>query len=115
MNIKLRTSDNYEQSPEDHEHPYGVSETVPDQSMTVLELLDRHQRGLPIKQNLNGYYSEDDLINIKTLDLVEIQDMRENLASQTKHLRKQLSDEEQQLRDKKLLEKAISPPNTEGE
>lgn len=88
----LRTSTTYEPVEDYNEHPTGPSQTVPDQSMTVLELLDRHQRGLPVKQNQNAYYSDDDLPNIKAMDLVDIQEMREELSEQSKYLRKKIKD-----------------------
>jgi len=97
----IRTSMTFRLNENDVEHPYGVSQTVPDQSYTLLELLDRHQRGLPIRVS-NPLYSDDDLPNIKAMDLVDIQEMREDLAYNTKQLQKKLKqkqlDQQEQLK-----------------
>ena len=92
MRANLRTSQNFELSPEDIESPTGISQTVPDQSMTVNELLDRHQRGLPIKAYDPVYY-DDDVPNIHAMDLVDIAEMREELSERSAYLRKKLKDE----------------------
>jgi hypothetical protein len=57
------------------------SMTVPDETMSMREILVRYAKGLPIDGGRNVYYDEnDDLPDIKTLDLAE----RQQLAEQYK-------------------------------
>ena len=55
------------------------SQTVPDQTMTIKEILERYAKGLPIGGGLEPIYGEDDTngINPRTLDLVDIQEIKE--------------------------------------
>jgi len=57
--------------------------TVPDQTMNIRTILERYSRGLPVGGRTDIYYDEeDDMPDIRSLDLAEIQEMREN-AKQT--------------------------------
>ena len=55
------------------------SQTVPDQTMSIKEILERYAKGLPIGGGLEPIYEEDDTngINPRTLDLVDIQEIKE--------------------------------------
>lgn len=60
------------------------SKTVPNQSMTIKELIDRHARGLPISGNgaQPTYTGADGLgIDTRTLDLSELQELREKVQN----------------------------------
>jgi len=55
------------------------SMTVPDQSMTVREIMDRYARGLDVGGQQNELWEDEDGsdgINPKTLDLVDLQIMK---------------------------------------
>ncbi|WNK14803.1 MAG: hypothetical protein [Microvirus sp.] len=93
---KLRNSMNY--NPADEENSprsfSPLSLTIPDQTMSIRTLIERHTRGLPIVGNnsIPQYDPEPilDGINIKTLDLSELNDLKDALASErdailTKH------------------------------
>jgi len=54
------------------------SMTVPDQTMSIRTILERHARGLPVGGRLDEYYDEeDDLPDPRTLDLAERQELEE--------------------------------------
>lgn len=56
------------------------SMTVPDQSMSIKTILERYARGLPVGGRLDEYYDEDDIMpDYRTLDLSEIQELREEV------------------------------------
>lgn len=77
------------------------SMTVPDQAMSMAEILSRFARGLPIEAGRVPIYDEEnDLPDIRTLDLVE----RADLAEQ---YRNELS--EYARNAKKPLEAAVAP------
>ena len=59
----------------------GKSETVPDEGLTVKELMERHTRGIgsPIREGL--YLDEYGLEVPRITDLTDIQEMRERLRS----------------------------------
>lgn len=72
------------------------SMAVPNQSLTVREILARHTRGLPVTGNINSYYdeNEDDIYmpDIKTLDLSEIDDYKAKYADILKRRKKDIDD-----------------------
>lgn len=82
------------------------SMTIPDQSMTVAELVERNKRGLPLGGGRVPMYStdpENDFVpDIAKMDLAEIQEMREGLAAQIAEGKDKLSKIEQNRRDHKM-------------
>lgn len=64
--------------------------TVPDQSLTVQEILDRFTRRLPTPHTPNLVYSDDDFPDIRTLDLAEIQQLREDNLNEIKALEQEV-------------------------
>ena len=54
------------------------SETLPDQTMSIREILIRHAKGLPVADEKEPLWDEDETsqgINPKTLDLVDLQEL----------------------------------------
>ena len=68
---------NYEEHPgKQFDQP---SMTVPDQSMTIREIMDRYARGLDVGGKMEELWEDEDGsdgINPKTLDLVDLQIMK---------------------------------------
>lgn len=65
--------------------------TVPDQTMSLRELLHRHTRGLPLHHvERPTYYNENETIDLKTLDLVDIQDLKDNIQENIEDLSNQI-------------------------
>lgn len=64
------------------------SMTQPDQAMSIREILERFSRGLPIEgQKVPIYDEENDLPDIKTLDLAERQELKENYQAELAAMR----------------------------
>lgn len=56
------------------------SQTIPDQTMSLKEIIERHTRGLPALGREPIYHGDDiEIPNFSTMDLAEQQEMRENL------------------------------------
>lgn len=105
----FRTLWNSKEFPKRYERPTKPSETVPDMSMSVSQILDRHQKGYPIPAGrvpvwMHPDAEEDDLssIDMRSLDLAERQEIRESLA-------KELADLEAKRKaaEKRAAERAI--------
>jgi len=62
---------------DDNEKEFGPSMTVPDQTLSIADILARHARGLPLTGvRVPVDYDEDnDLPDIRTLDLAERQEL----------------------------------------
>lgn len=76
--------------PKEYEQNLLPSETIPDQSMSLHEIMRRFASGLPLGgQRVPEYDGEDDLlegINPKTLDLSEIHQIRIEFAEELKSM-----------------------------
>lgn len=67
--------------------------TIPDQSMTVREILDRHSRGIPITgQGVPQFLGDEYAPNAKMLDLTEIHAMRQEAKRLLDEYRKNEAD-----------------------
>lgn len=80
----------------------GVSTTVPDQSMTVKEMLARTQRGLPISSGAMPIYNGERLLpNWKSLDLIDrqrvVQEAQKNVDAKKRRWEKQKQEVDQKL------------------
>lgn len=76
------------------------SQTIPDQAMSVREIMTRFTSGMPIGGNRTEYWDEDESnvgINIKKLDLVDIQTLKSQTAFDIKNLTKQLEEAKKNL------------------
>jgi hypothetical protein len=80
MNFKMGTR------PGDYEQSIGISLTVPDMSMPLKTIIERYRRGLPVNQ-LMPVYSDLDVPNIRSLDLVDIEAYRDSVESDIFDLR----------------------------
>lgn len=81
------------------------SETIPDETMSIREILDRYARGLPLNGMRTPLYqrepSFDDLPDPATMDLAERQELAEMLEAELEDLREKqiryrVSEEERQ-------------------
>jgi hypothetical protein len=62
--------------------------TVPDQSMSIKTILERHSRGLPVGGRLDEYYDEEDTLpNPLTLDLAERQELADLYTQEIKEIK----------------------------
>lgn len=68
-----------------------VRQTVPDQNMSLAEILERFTRNeaLPIGKAVNYHESDDDLEKVQNMDLVDRQEFAEKLTKTQKDYEKQ--------------------------
>lgn len=86
------------------------SMTVPDQTMSLKELLERYARGLPVagaKQEI--FHGEEFVPDLNRMDLSEQQDLREHLATEIPRLQADLKrQDEDKAKAKKEAEESAS-------
>ncbi len=86
--MKVKNSLNYQQFDKDHEVNTLPSLTIPDQNMSIREIIERHTRGLPINAFTPVYEGEDyDLPDPKTLDLTERQELAEKIKQEVESIK----------------------------
>jgi hypothetical protein len=79
------------------------SETIPDQTMSMREMLTRYAKGLPVggvKEAIWDEHEENWGINPKTLDLVDIQAMKEENGELIKKLERQVKEQTKKAKEK---------------
>lgn len=66
------------------------SETVPDQTLSVKEIMVRYARGLPLEGQRVPIWNgeEDDMPDPRTLDLAERQELAEEYREELQHIKK---------------------------
>ena len=87
------------------------SETVPDQSLTMRQILDRYARGLPLDVK-TPIWEEDDELNplpdVRTLDLTEKHDMLKSAQDELNAIKTKMAEKRKK---KAIIEpKIIDPP-----
>lgn len=96
--------------PKQYERNNGVSQTIPDQTMSVRELLERYARGLPIsgaKQPV--YHGEEYVPDLNRMDLAEIQELKDNTKTRIDELKSKATQEAAEAKAKKYPKKTASP------
>lgn len=94
----LVTTTNYDPLKNKTVHKYtgddNISETVPDQSMTIRDLLDRHQRGIITHVNEKTPFYDENVRypDPRGLDLVDVQEMRKALRQEIEENQLKLAD-----------------------
>lgn len=111
----------YNSNPDEGEINDQPSETVPDQSMSVSEILRRFASGLPLGgEKVPLYEGDEDLldgINPKTLDLSEIAAIRDEFTHEVNELKSKAqikADEKEFKRKLKEIEAENSLQSPEG-
>lgn len=120
--MKFRTQYNYgERVPGEINN--SPSMTVPDQSMTIQEIISRYARGLPLGgQRVPVYDGEEDPlegVNINTLDLAERQQILEQKKQELADLKQRVIDKEKRKKEyrqeKAILKKIEDQKKSENE
>ncbi|AXH73189.1 MAG: hypothetical protein [Microviridae sp.] len=89
--------------PQQRERGFSGSCTVPDQSLTIKQILERHTRGQRIPDKLIGYYDDEqdplglDGTNWETLDLSEKHDIMRQQKEKVSHLKTQYESQSKKL------------------
>lgn len=64
-----------------YEHPVGISQTVPDQGLSLRDLIDQQNKGLQPKLN-ESHYTDDFMPDLTRYDVTEIAEMHETITEQ---------------------------------
>lgn len=105
MNKKVKNSLNYQwqfdTKPEENNLP---SMTVPDQTMSIREIMQRHVRGLSSNVSHTEIWDgeDNDLPDPRTLDLAEKQELIIQAKEEQQRIEKQLQKQEYDKKQKKL-------------
>lgn len=118
MVMKFRTPYNSRTMPKTREKNTQPSLTVPDQSMSVKEIMDRYARGLPISGQKVPVYNgdQDDMPDLQRLDLAEIQELREAAQQNVESIKKNLFTKQRAAKETTPLKQAelnLSDDNTD--
>jgi ABC-type phosphate/phosphonate transport system substrate-binding protein len=73
--------------------------TIPDQSMDIKTLVERYVNGVPMQVSKVPYYDEEGIsqgINTKTLDLIDIENLRLSNVEKIEALQKKWKDEQRE-------------------
>lgn len=99
---KLRNQYNKDEFSEDKEINDLPSQTIPNQTMGLRELLTRFGRGLPITgEKFPMFHGEDTPPDLTKMDLADVETLRDNVAADIKAKQEQLQSEQQRI-DKEL-------------
>lgn len=101
----VKNSLNARYFPKNHERNLLPSLTVPDQSMSLKEIIDRYQRGIPmnVAEHVPIYHGDEmELPDIRKMDLAEIQEMREQTLRDITRLRHEAQQEYQQEQSERI-------------
>lgn len=118
---KLRTT-NFALRLEDVEAYHGPSVTVPDETMTIAEIMEKHTRGLRVAEQLYrpGHFEEDadldseDLAAASRLDLYDREELKADLAERIKQQKADL-DKQEQIRLEQSKPKTKTPTSKKEE
>lgn len=91
--MKFKTHYNAKDFPDPGERSIQPSLTIPDQSMSIQEMIDRHRRGLPIRGYADAEYTDQ-------ADILEGRDLRQMDLEEIKQLSKKLRKNYEDARDK---------------
>lgn len=91
-------------SPSNGRTMFGPSQTIPDQTMSIREIMNRYVKGIPIENGKEPIYMEDDNqigLNPRKLDLVDIQAMKLDNADNIVKLEERREKEQKENEEKR--------------
>lgn len=104
--IKIRNQHHARYDKKDNEQIKEPSKTVPGQSMTILEMVQRHRKGLPIDESTGALYQgEEDLPDISNMDLIDRQAYIDSVADALVEVKERLKEAHKSKADKELIDK----------
>jgi len=109
--MRIKNSLNASQFPKNYKAFTMPSETVPDQSLTIRQILDRYARGLPLdaKQPQWDENADEDsyMPDPRTLDLAERQEFADNARAELEEVKAKIAEKRKK---KPIIESEISNP-----
>lgn len=108
--MKIRTAYNHQQilAEKRYEKNDQPSLTIPDQTLTIPEILRRYARGIPLDSIVKlPIYDGEDIYNpdMRTLDLTEQAELIEQRSAELKKLNKELEDGRRVAKEKFIAER----------
>lgn len=101
---RVRTPLNYHTFPRQLEVNTLPSETVPDQTMSIREILERFAKGLPVNGAKVAYYDDEDdesLPDPRTLDLADLQALKEEYKNELLTIQQKIKQQQNEKETKK--------------
>lgn len=100
-NVSTVFKHHYNSIPSKGEFNRQPSMTVPNQSMSVAEMIDRHNAGLPIQGSANPmYYGEIDFPDFSKMDLIDLQEFKEATQMRIQELRQKRQELKREIDEK---------------
>lgn len=99
------------------ESNFPESQTIPDQSLTIQEILDRHTRGLRTPDSMAGYYDEGidplelDGVDFNSLDLSQKMEIIKNHKAKAAKMRSEYVSDERKKAQAAMASQVISEYN----
>lgn len=92
------------QRKKDYEKNPGKSKTVPGQSQTIAQLVERHRKGLPIDQSKGALYQGDELLpDISKMDLIDRQAYIDSVADALVEVRTRIDESAKTEKEKAIV------------
>lgn len=88
---------------------YGKSVTVPDQALSLKQLLYNYTRGIPINERHGEYLGDSYVPDFNTMDLADIADYKANLSEEIADLEARVKQAEKEAFEKKKAEYKQKP------
>jgi len=86
--MRIKTSMNSHEFAKNYEKNYLPSMTIPDQTMSIREIVERYAKGLPIDGARTAIWDEEnDLPDWRTLDLADRQELAERYQQEVKDIK----------------------------
>lgn len=93
--MKFKNHFNADQFESDDEINKLPGKTVPDQSMTVMDIMRNQSRGLPLTSKVPVYHGDVEYPNLSALDLFQRHELLQSITDDIKKKRAELIDKKQ--------------------
>lgn len=114
--MKIKNSMNSHEFKKNYEKNYKPSLTIPDQTMSIREIVDRYAKGLPIDGSRNPIWDEEnDLPDWRTLDLAERQELAESYQHEINTIKQQHYNKVNKIDEIKDNERVVEDKSISGE
>lgn len=110
MYSKVKHYLNREEFPKNYKVITMPSETIPDQSLTMRQILDRYAKGLPLDAKTPEWHDDDEfnpLPDVRTLDLTEKQELLQSAKDELQTIKTKIAEKR---KNKAIIEPPILPP-----
>lgn len=110
--MKFKNAYNSQEFPPDHEKNGLPSLTVPNQAMSIQEIMRRFAQGLTVEgERVPVYNGEEELPDLKRMDLVDRQEFAEHVKETITESRKKLKELDEEEKKKQARQLTIEEPD----